>query len=325
MKTTQSNSPKSTNKLRKLKLVPGISLFSLMQKFPTEEAVIKYFIESRYGKNIACHHCGCMDKLVQMEKRKKFFQCNACNNTFSIFKNTIFENTKLDLRKWMIAINHMAVTSKKGISACQLQREIEVMYSTAWRLLNKIRIAMGNNANFELFKTIVEVDETYLGGKPRKGRDRSVDDNKRGRGTKKTAVVGVLDRESGAVFTHVMTENNKGKKLTGKQLLEVINKHVNENASIITDEFRSYRILEKMGRNHFVVNHSKEYMSKEGYHTNNIENFWSLVKRMYHGTYHKISTKYMQNYLSAQAFTYSMRFDMDKIFDTVLKQAVLEK
>ena len=185
-------------------------------------------------------------------------------------------------------------------------------------MLHKIRDAMANSESLELFKATVEIDETYLGGKP---RHKGI--SKRGRGSKKVPVVGVVDRESGKVFAHAMLPDKEGKQLTGKQLMHVISKYVAPEAHHITDQFRGYNILDRINRKHSVVDHSKEFVTSEGHHTNNIENFWSLVKRMFHGTYHKMGVAYIDRYLAAEAFRYSNRDDLDGIFDKVIKQAVV--
>ena len=141
-----------------------MTFMEFLKMFPTEEKVIKHFINIRYQGQICCNHCGSV-KVYQRNKTPKVFDCNDCGNTFSIFKDTIFENTTTDLRKWMYAI-HLFLNGKKGISGLQLKREIGVTYKTAWRMLRQIRKAMGNVENKEMFETIVEIDETYIGGKP---------------------------------------------------------------------------------------------------------------------------------------------------------------
>lgn len=152
-------------------------------------------------------------------------QCSKYNNSFSIFKGTIFEKSCTDLRKWMYAM-HLFLNSKKDISGDQLQREIGVIYKTAWRMLKQIRLAMGNVENQEFLDTLVEIDETYVGGNPRKGAKKNDDDdlpkNKRWRGTKKNVVVGCVDRTNKSVFAKVMIKNKEGRKLTVKQLLDVL-------------------------------------------------------------------------------------------------------
>jgi len=118
-----------------------MNFIQFLEKFPTEKAAIDHFITIRYGKEIACNHCGSF-KVYPRHKYPKVFDCSDCRNSFSPFKDTIFEKTSTDLRKWMYAI-HLFLNGKKGISGLQLQREIGVTYKTAWRMLKQIRLAMG--------------------------------------------------------------------------------------------------------------------------------------------------------------------------------------
>ena len=155
----------------------------------------------------------CLENIDLLELPKKSYKkfldegIGECLRDFSIFTNTIFEKSSTDLRKWFTAIKCM-LNGKKGISALQLQREIDVTYKTAWRMLRQIRNAMGNTENEKIFTAIVEIDETYVGGKPRKqskqAKDKSSKDkddkNKRGRGTSKTPVIGLKERNSSKVY-----------------------------------------------------------------------------------------------------------------------------
>ena len=136
-------------------------------KFPDELSVIKHFIGIRYPQGVTCSHCG-SDHVYHRHDKPKVFVCHGCGNSFSIFEGTIFEHSSTDMRKWMFAI-HLFLNGKKGISGLQLQREIGVTYKCAWRMLQQIRTAMGNakTENHEFFDTIVEIDECYLGCKPR--------------------------------------------------------------------------------------------------------------------------------------------------------------
>jgi transposase-like protein len=126
-----------------------MTFIELMTKFPTEESVIDYYIKVRYPNGVFCNHCGSI-KVYQEHNRKKVFSCNDCKSTFSPFKNTIFEKSSTDLRKWFFAI-HLFLNGKKGVSGLQLQREIGVTYKTAWRMLQQIRLAMGNAENKVFF------------------------------------------------------------------------------------------------------------------------------------------------------------------------------
>jgi len=301
-----------------------MTFFEFIKRFPTEDAVIDYFLEIRYPDGVQCSHCG-SGKVYQESKRKKVFGCNGCMSTFSPFKNTIFEKSSTDLRKWFYAI-HLFLNGKKGISAMQLQREIGVTYKTAWRMLQQIRLAMGNSEQKEFFNTVVEIDETYVGGKQRKGKDKDDDDDftppKRGRGTKKTPVVGVVDRNNKQVYTKVAPPNNKGQKLTAKQLIEIlkaVSKQENGNI-IMTDEFRGYDPLTRNNFVHLRIDHSKAF-SDGDIHTNNAESFWAILKRAVYGIYHHVSVKYLQRYVDEFCFRWNNRkIDM---FNMVLKQSIL--
>jgi len=303
-----------------------MTFMEFMKKFPTEKAVIKHWLKVRYPGGVTCNHCK-STKVYQETARLKVFSCNACKSTFSPFKDTIYEHSPTDLRKWMYAI-HLFLNGKKGISGLQLKREIGVTYKTAWRMLQQIRIAMGNGEQKEFFDTIVEIDETYVGGKPRKKNSHSDKDdppptpNKRGRGTKKTPVVGVVDRINKKVFARVAMPNNKGQKLTAKQLIGIlkqVSKQENNNV-IMTDEFRGYDPLVKNKFVHLRIDHSKAF-SDGDIHTNTAESFWAILKRAVYGIYHHVSVKYLQRYVDEFCFRWNNR-DSD-MFGMVLRQSVL--
>ena len=301
-----------------------MTFIELINKFPNEESCVKYYISIRYPEGIHCNHCG-SPKVYQRKENRKVFDCNDCGNTFSPFKDTIFEKSSTDIRKWYYAI-HLFLNGKKGISAMQLQREIGVTYKTAWRMLQQIRTAMGNVTHKEFFDTIIEMDETYVGGKPRKDNNHDDDikpdaPNKRGRGTNKTPVVGVIDRVNKQVFAKVAMPNAEGKKLTAKQLINILNvvsKQENNN-TIISDEFRSYNALSHKNFVHLRIDHQKAFSDGFGTHTNNIESFWATLKRGVYGIYHHISVEHMQKYVDEFCFRYNNRGC--NMFDMVLRQA----
>ena len=302
----------------------------LITKFPTENSIIEHYLSIRYPNGLQCNHCQ-STKVYTRKNHPKLLDCYNCKNSFSPFKNTIFEKSSTDLRKWFYAI-HLLINAKKGISAKQLEREIGVTYKTAWRMLQQIRIAMGNTENQEFFDTIVEVDETYIGGKPRKQNNHGKDDkndknggntNKRGRGTSKTPVVGVIDRINKKAFVKVALPNKNNQKLTAIQLISIlktVSKQENNNI-IITDEFKSYNSLTRNKFIHLRIDHGNLFSDRKGTHTNNIESFWSTLKRGVYGIYHHISTKYMQRYIDEFCFRYNNR--KNDMFGLVLKQSVL--
>ena len=299
-----------------------MNFLEFIDKFQTQDDVIDYFIKIRYKGEVHCHHCGCIGNIYQTAN-KRLFTCNNCHNMFSPFTNTIFENTKVDLRKWLYAI-HLILNSKKGISGLQLQREVGVSYPTAWRILKKIRIAMGNSGKKDFRDTIIEIDETYIGGKPRKHNNKGTEvKSKRGRGSKKTPVIGVLDRKNKRIHVRVATENDEGQKLTGKQLLGVLEQVADKDDKniVMTDEFRAYSILPKVGFDRRTINHQKIF--SDGFvHVNNLEGFWGILKRGIYGIYHHVSVKHLQKYVNEFVFRYENK-DNSEAFDVLLNQSII--
>jgi transposase-like protein len=302
--------------------------------FPDEQTAVNYFINARYGGVLICPHCGAKVRVYRYRQRMKACHCKNCNNSFSPFAGTIFEKSCTDMRKWFFAI-HLVLNARKGISGLQLQREIGVTYKTAWRMLQQIRLAMGNEDMSGAFSILVEIDETYVGGKPRKtGKALSADGSsseppivKRGRGTRKTPVVGVKERSSGSVYAQIMLPDGEGRKLSGPQLLEVLDRICREETTVISDDFRGYRALDKPGVTfaHFTVNHSLgKFSAGPGIHTNGIESFWAVFKRGWYGTYHYMSVKYMQRYVNEFCFRQNTRKSpVLEVFDLLLKRSVL--
>jgi len=339
---------------------PPMTIMQFKKFIPDEEAAIDYFIKIRYPDGLVCPHCGAKDKVYHYRQVKKLCHCKNCNNSFSPFKGTIFEKSTTGMWKWLYTIQQFLKT--KGISAYSLYEDIEVTYKTAWRMLHQIRQAMEDD-ELKPFGSLVEVDETYVGGKPKryppkKGVDLSllgssdvsiieIPDEvppkvpptiKPGRGTRKTPVFGIKERESWNVYARIMLPDELGKKLTGRQLLSVIEKVCKEGTTVISDDFSSYKILdepdflmllddlEPTARfGHKTVCHSRgEYVAPCGVHTNGIESFWALFKRGHHGTYHSMSVKWMQRYLDEFCFRQNNR-KLSKLdrFDLLLKQSIL--
>lgn len=310
-----------------------MTYFEFNEKFPTDKSILQHFRTILYKNGLICPHCGSTQQVGLRTDHPKLCNCNHCHNTFSIFTGTIFEKSSTDLKKWFFAV-HLVLNAKKGISALQLQREIGTTYKTAWRMLKQIRTAMGNENLEKSFELIVEVDETYVGGKPRKQNNNlkfttplPKDTSTTGRGTKKTPVIGVKERGTGRVYARVALPNEEGKKLTGKQLLSVISAVTKPDTVVMTDDFKGYNIMNHKTTNpenftHISVCHSLgELSSGRGLHTNGIEGFWAILKRSIIGSYHHVSTKYLQSYVNECCFRQNNRF-VDS-FDKLLWQSIL--
>ncbi len=197
------------------------------------------------------------------------WNCHACHRSYNVLANTVFCGTKIPLQKWFLCIGLM-VNAKKSLSSHQLARDLNLVQSTALYMQVRIRAQMGS-AQAGLLRGIVEVDETYVGGRPRHASPTSPRNNPRGRGTRKTPVIGAVER-GGKVVAQV------AKDLTGRGVLRFIKAAVDPYGSLlVTDEYRAYNTVRRDFR-HAIVDHSKTY-SDGLVHTNTIEGVWSLLKR----------------------------------------------
>ena len=278
--------------------------FDFFKRFPTENDAIDFIVETKYKDGYVCPKCGCVHRKIYHQRyNHRNLYCNNCKSEFSALKGTIFEHTHLDIRMWLFAIN-LVLIARKGISGLQLQRELGMKsYKGAFRMLKLIRAAMGTETHKNAFEAIVEIDETYVGGKPRKEnthKGKKTKKSKRGRGTSKTPVVGVLERNSGRIHAVIAMPNKEGKKLSGKQLLSILDEVCKKNTTVMTDQLASYGILDGKTEKNFTrikVDHSMTYSLGDGKHTNGIESCWAILKRGVYGIYHHVSVKHLQEYV----------------------------
>jgi transposase-like protein len=283
------------------------SIFEVMKRFNTEEKCIKHYEQIRFPDGIFCIRCDSA-RVFQFQGKGKtdkvryLYECVDCRYQFSVTTGTIFHDSHLPLTKWFLAI-YMICSAKKGISAKQLQRELDTSYKTAWYMAHRIRLAMSQDDSFcEQFSGVCEVDETYVGGKG-KGR--------RGRGSEtKIPVVGIKEKTSGKI--RLKSVHN----VKAATLAEFIRLHAEAGSEIHTDQWNGYNWLGYSEFVHKRVNHSLEYVTDDGIHTNGIENVWSLFKRGVVGVYHKVSAKYLDLYLDEFSFRFSNAKEynlMDKV------------
>lgn len=265
------------------------------------------FLEAeRWPNGVACPRCGVVDPYRIERKRPgkntvtKLFKCQGCKKQFSVTIGTIFEGSHIPLSKWFAAI-FMMCAGKKGTSAHQIHRTLDITYKSAWFLLHRIRLAMKEPGSPFLSGTI-EADETYVGGHYRKsprGRAKGVARGRPKSGSHKTAVFGMIER-GGRVYTQVVP-NVKGKTLT-----PILLKHMDtERSHLITDEMGAYAHIEDH-LPHSVITHASEYVRGD-IHTNVIENYWSTLKRGLYGTYQHVDRAYLGCYLDEFAFRFNRR------------------
>lgn len=314
-----------------------MNIIQISNKFPDELSCIKYAEKLRYGKKIKCAYCNSTNLGErQTDHRHK---CKACNKTSSVTINTALHGSKVPLKTWIIAVS-IITDAKKGLSALQLQRNINVSYPTAFAMYHKIRELMSfENKNIKELKNVVEMDETYVGGKPRKMNDpcfkpkqrKELDKQinklkkegynftpkvssraickpnaKRGRGTSNIPVVGIVER-NGNVIAQVM------KTLTMDNLKKMLKKYVDEDKSVlITDSYKGYNSMKKI-ISHVKLDHSKLY-SYRGVNSNSIESFWAIIERGIMGQYHSVSPKMLPNYVAEFVYKYNNRKDNEAMF-----------
>jgi len=278
----------------------------------TDEDSAREFVESIIWPNgPVCPHCEGKEAYALKAKpnstkpcRAGLYKCKACRKQFTVRMGTIFEDSHLPFTKWLMTF-HLMTSSKKGVSSLQISRELGITVKSAWFMTHRIREAMRDDSG-EYLEGTVEVDETYVGGKPRKG-DGKV--HKRGRGTEKTPVMVLVERNGQA--RSIPLDNVTGETLRGE-----VKKHVSTDAIINTDELASYNGLDEVFAGHETVCHSAgEYSrtNKDGskVHTNTAESFFALIKRGHYGIFHQLSNKHLHRYVEEFKFRWNRRKTSD--------------
>src|SRR6266567_2845725 len=260
---------------------------------------------------IPCPKCG-KETRHHRVKARPAYACQFCGHHEYPMVGTIFEGSATSLRLWFFAMYTMAST-RCGVSAKQLERELGVTYKTAWRMFNKIRSLMDQDD--DQFSGTVEMDESYFGGKDKWKHE--VKKPHAGRGSiTKTPVFGIAQRGSDGSHGKVSVRIADGTKAT--DLLPYASKKVLPASTVYTDEFKSYDALEGMGYAHQRVNHAQSVYVSGNVHTNTLEGFWALVKRGIGGVYHSVSTEHLQSYLDEYAFRYNHRDAPGGMFSALL-------
>ena len=266
------------------------SILQLLQAFPDEQSCIDHLETLRWNGNV----------ISPFDSTSKVYNCKGnkykCKNTgkyFNVKTNTIFDNTKMPLQKWFLAI-WLVTSHKKGISSLQLGRDLDITQKSAWFMLQRIRNCFG--LDNDQMDGEIEADETYVGGK---NANRHADKKVKGTTDDKVPVLGMVQR-GGNVSAKKVSDT------TYNTLSKEIIKNVKEGAKLYTDEWPSYKKMKRV-YDHKVVKHSRKQYVKGRVHTNTIEGFWSLLKRGIFGIYHFASKKHLQLYVDEFVFRYNTR------------------
>ncbi len=276
------------------------TLFEMIEAFPDEQSAIDHLREIRWKDGVYCPHCG-SDKIYYFSDNKNH-KCGDCRKRFSIKVGSIFEDSKLPLRKWFMAI-WLITSHKKGISSVQLAKDIGVTQKSAWFMLHRLRHAAQAKSFTRPLTDEVEADETYTGSKE-KNKHASKRKGCMQGGTGKAAVLGILER--GGELRTMETPN-----LRAKTVHDAIRQNVQAGTSIMTDQHGAFIGLDGYHFHHR-VNHGKgEYIRHFIPHTNGIESVWALFKRKITGTHHWLSRKHLNRYLAEMTWRFNRR-SMDK-------------
>jgi len=291
-------------RIKRPKAVHQMTIGQFEAAFPHEEACKAYLVARRWPEGVRCPRCG-NPSVYELKTRKWHWQCEKCTDDgyrFSHIAGTIFENTNKPLRDWFRVV-HLMLTSKKGMSSRQIWRYMGFgSLKTAWYMCHRIRTALVER-DMEKLGGIVEVDETYIGGKSinKHGGRSGIVGGVRG----KTPIIGAVSRK-GNVVARVLARVSK------QAAEEFVRETVSHKVSLLaTDQSHAYDDLAKYGYRHGTVDHCAKQYVVGAIHTNTIEGFWSIFKRGIVGSFHKVSRKYMPLYVAEFQFRYNNRMNAD--------------
>ena len=281
----------------------------------TETEAREFLEELRWGGKPICPHCGHDEAYKLSGKvgsknpvRAGVYACAKCRKQFTVTVGTIFESSRIPLRKWVMAF-YLMNTSKKGISAHQLHRMLGITYKSAWFMCHRIRESMRKEPVNTLLEGIVEADETYVGGKD-KNKHLSKRLHLRGRGDKTKAPVFALVERGGELRA------GRVANVGSKTLPNIISQHVDRGATLMTDGSAAYPHMDEWVLFHHTVDHTHSEYVRGNVHVNTLEGWFSLLKRGINGTFHHVSEKHLDRYIDEFVHRYNWR-EMDDVQRTI--------
>ncbi len=278
--------------MSKKRIAQTVNLKDLFNYFSTEEKCIAWLEQARWQGKPVCPHCHGTEQITRYTGKPFTYFHNACRKAFTVKTGSVMHSSKTPTVNWIIAM-YAVLTARKGVSAMQLSKELGVQYRTAWYLLHRVREAC-KSGQLRL-SNVVEIDETYIGGKEANKRKAKRSRIERVAYGKKQIVLGMRER-GGKTLAHPIPSTDR---LT---LWNAIQQHVEPGSILYTDDHASYKGIERKRFTHHSVNHSDEEYVRGLIHTNGIEAVWSIFKRSIQGTWHHVSFKHLQRYIDEAAF-----------------------
>ena len=275
------------------------TFYDFQKQFPDDEACLEHIMRANYGgTELTCPKCDEFGKFYRMTKERGYV-CQHCGHHLHPTAGTFMHRTRLPLHKWFFAM-YLFSTSRHGVAAKELERQLGVTYPTAWRMAHEIRKHMADTDGEWPLGGEIEADETYVGGKRSGG--------KRGRGAPGKAIVfGMLER-GGDVMAKVVPDVRK------RTLLPLIWNHVERGSTVHTDELGTYRGVRRIGYRHETVNHGAGEYVRDGSHVNSIEGFWARLKLSIRGTHVHVSAKHLSKYVKEFEYRYNRRNRTESMF-----------
>jgi len=273
-------------------------LLDITKVFPTEEHCRNYLAQCRWGDKPVCQKCGNDEKIYKINGGK-LYKCGTCRKQFTVRVGSIFEDSPIPLQKWFMGI-YLVTAHKKGISSCQLAKDIGVTQDTAWFMLHRIRYAIRTKTFNKPLDGVIQADETYVGGKNENRHLKKRIKNSQGRSTKdKTPVLGLLSQDK--VVTIVVPDTKR------KTINPIVKQMVEKGSTLVSDEYVAYYGLDDTFNREIVQHNTGNYVNEHGFHTNSIEGFFSLLKRSITGIYHHVSREHLSQYCNETSYRYNTR------------------
>lgn len=280
-----------------------LTIQQFFKQYPDDTACLAHLFEVRYGQGHVCPKCTRAAKWYALDKVRAF-SCQWCGHHIHPTVGTLFEDSRTSLQLWFYAI-YLFTTSRHGVSAKELQRQLGVTYKCAWRMGHEIRKHMAEVDGDDQLSGTVEMDETMIGGKAKGKPGRAAQEHK-------AVIFGMMEKD-GDVMTKVVPNVRRA------HLAPHIIENVEEGSTIHTDELGSYKFLNGAGYDHQTVNHGLgEYVSKEGVTTNSIEGYWALLQRGIAGTHIHVSKKHIEKYAKEFEYRFNSRKNPDAMFPELL-------